>query len=153
MFGTLAKDSIGPVGHLAAMSEHYLKEWRELAELTQEQLGRVAGLGNTAVNKIEKGTRALTLEKREKFAAEIGRILGIVVHRDDLLNHPPDRASLKNMSQFAHPQVKGDAHMKRILRPTVKYLVETFGVSAVLEEIGKATKEEELPRPLLSREK
>jgi transcriptional regulator with XRE-family HTH domain len=48
-----------------------LREHRRARGLSQEQLGDLVGLGNTAVSRIESGARAMTRRNRMQFEAAL----------------------------------------------------------------------------------
>ena len=128
--------------------KHYLKEWRELAGLTQEELGAVLNLGKTAVSKIESEDRALTFEKREAFAKLIGNRIGVQINRDDLLIAPESRDTYTKISQYAPtPTGKVGEQGMQLLTHIVQGLVKEYGFTAVVEAATKAEKERDEPNP------
>lgn len=138
-------------------SGNHLKAWRELAELTQAKMGEVlGGISKSAVNKIEKGERAFSYEKREKVAKFLAEQRGWPLDANDLIYQPPSKDSLRKASHSSEspqqPEDKEEA-VKGILEPTLTYLVRTFtknGVLAVLATIDESP--EDQPRPLERRQ-
>ena len=48
-----------------------VKYYREARDLTQDELARLAGISSTALSRIEKGARRLTLEEAVHIAAAL----------------------------------------------------------------------------------
>lgn len=150
----LATDFLGQIWHRPGMKKdraNHLRAWREAAGLSQEELGAPHRLSKSAVSKIETGGRALTYEKRTKFAETISKALGQKITEDRLIYQPPDNETLRRLSQSQespqHHKSKEEP-VRDLLRNTVAFLVDNFGIQAVLAELGRTQPEEETrPQP------
>lgn len=74
-------------------ARHYLREWREKRELSQDQLGKLCGISAAAISHYEKGDRGLPLDL----------LLKLFEHLDILPGQffaPPETPSLDAFANF-----------------------------------------------------
>jgi transcriptional regulator with XRE-family HTH domain len=92
----------------AKLDRNYLKEWRQLAGLTQEEVGRRLGVTGAQVSRIETGARFADLLYLQKFKemlnAHLLTLPGVSIrvgHVGELLMCNPDPLSLVAHGSFA----------------------------------------------------
>ena len=80
----------------------YIREWRELRGMTQDQLADLLEMNRSQISNWESGAR------RPLFANQIALAKALGVSPQDLFRHPND-LSLDDLLRGAHPDVKRQA--------------------------------------------
>ncbi|GLQ48388.1 hypothetical protein GCM10007862_34390 [Dyella lipolytica] len=95
-----------------------LREGREAAGLTQDQLAKAVGLSRTSVTNIERGRQRLMLDQFESLCSAVGKTSSEVLSSTASLNYrnaqpaKHDLRSMPEVARFVNEVKKGSGGLK-----------------------------------------